>query len=128
MPSSTYRLIAKAMAERKQLLFLYDGFPRAVCPIVLGHTRGEERALAYQFAGGASKGLPPGGQWKCLQLSKMREVELRSGPWHAGESHKSPQGCVDEVDLDVNPESPYHPRRRLAASRKPKPRGKITAR
>jgi hypothetical protein len=123
MPSATYRLIAQAMAERKQVLCIYEGFPRAICPIVLGYKNGEERALTYQFAGGASKGLPRGGQWKCLQLSKISEVELRSGRWHAGSSHKRPQGCIDDVDLDVNPDSPYDPRRRLEAlSRKRKPR------
>lgn len=119
MASETYRLIAQAMAERKQVLCVYEGFARAVCPIVLGHSKGEERVLAYQFAGGASRGLPPGGQWKCLQLSKMSEVELRPGPWHAGSSHKHPQGCVSEVDLDVNPQSPYSPRQRLGARSRP---------
>lgn len=113
MPSATYRLIARAMAERKQVLCLYEGLARAVCPVVLGHKNGREQALTYQFAGGASRGLPPGGQWKCLQLSKMSQVELCDGPWHAGSSHKRPQGCVDDVDLDVNRESPYDPRRRL---------------
>jgi hypothetical protein len=116
MTSETYRLIAQAMAERKQVLCIYEGFARALCPIVLGHNKGEERVLAYQFAGNASHGLPPGGQWKCLQLSKMTEVELRHGRWHAGSSHRRPQGCVSEVDLDVNPRSPYNPRRRLDAS------------
>jgi hypothetical protein len=115
MQSKTYRLIAQAMAERQQVLCLYEGFARALCPIVLGRSKGEERLLAYQFAGGASQGLPPQGQWKCLQLSKMSEVELRRGRWHAGSSHKRPQGCVSEVDLDVNPKSPYRPRRRLGA-------------
>jgi hypothetical protein len=38
---------------------------------------------------------------------------LRDGPWHAGDSHNQPQGCVDVVDLDVNPASPYNPKRRL---------------
>src|SRR5690349_12225025 len=52
-PSSTYALFAQAMAERKQILCLYDGHPRALCPIILGHTGGQEMALVYQFAGGS---------------------------------------------------------------------------
>lgn len=114
MPSATYQLIARAMAEHKQVLCVYEGFARAVCPIVLGHKNGREQVLAYQFAGDASAGLPPGGQWKCLRLSKMSQVELRDGRWYAGSSHKRPQGCIDDVDFDVNSESPYDPRRRLA--------------
>jgi len=116
MPSAIYRLIARAMSERKQVLCVYDGFPRAVCPVMLGHTQGQERALTYQFAGGASRGLPPGGQWKCLNLAKMTDVELRSGQWHDGASHKMPQYCIDDVDLDINPSSPYAPRRSPPAS------------
>ena len=102
MPSATYRLIAKAMAERKQVLCVYGGFARAICPMVLGHTKGEERTLAYQFAGDSSGGLADGGQWKCLDLSKMSDIQLQSGAWHTGTSHKRPQVCVEFVDLDVN--------------------------
>jgi hypothetical protein len=113
MTSPTYRLIALAMQERKQLRCNYEGFARALCPIMLGYKRGNERVLCFQFAGGASKGLPPGGQWKCFDLAKMTEVELRSGRWHAGTAHSRPQHCIDDVDLDINPESPYAPRRRI---------------
>jgi len=113
MPSSTYDLFAKAMAERKQILCIYDGYPRALCAVLLGHSKGEEVALAYQFAGRGKTRLPPQGQWKCLHLSKVSNVELRDGPWHAGPSHKRAQSCVEIVDLDVNPASPYNPRRRL---------------
>jgi hypothetical protein len=118
-PSATYRLIAKAMAERKQVLCSYDGYPRELCPIVLGHSQGEEMALVYQFAGGSRSGLPSRGQWKCLRLAKMRDVRLRDGPWRTGSSHRLPQACVEVVDLDVNPVSPYKPRRHLSAMSQP---------
>lgn len=114
MPSRNYALFAQAMVGRKQILCSYDGLPRALCPIVLGHNGEEERALVYQFAGESSSGLPPGGAWKCLRLSKAHNVELRDGPWHSGSSHQRPQACVDDVDLDVNPASPYKPRRGLS--------------
>jgi len=61
--------------------------------------------------------LPPGGQWRCLFLSKVSDVALRDGPWHSGSSHTQPQGCVEIVDLDVNPASPYKPKRPLAPKR-----------
>lgn len=113
MPSATYELFALAMAERKQVLCTYGGYPRELCPIVLGHSKGQETALVYQFAGGSETRLPPGGDWKCLRLSKASDVRLRDGPWHAGTSHRQRQSCVEIVDLDVNPASPYSPRRRL---------------
>jgi hypothetical protein len=111
MSSRSYELFAKALLERQQIVCDYDGHRRELCPIILGHSKGEEAALVYQFAGGSRSGLPPGGQWKCLRLAKAGDVQLREGPWFAGASHQQPQACVEIVDLDVNPASPYHPRR-----------------
>jgi hypothetical protein len=110
--SPTYRMFEDAMRRRKQILCMYDGYPRELCPVILGHTDGHEVALTYQFAGQGSKPLPRGGQWKCLRLSKVSDTRLRDGPWHAGDQHMQRQSCVDIVDLDVNPDSPYNPQRR----------------
>ena len=107
MPSMTYKLFGQAIAARKQVVCLYDGYRRELCPIILGHSRGEEKALTYQFGGESKSGLPPGGEWRCLWLSKVRNAQLRDGAWHTGDSHSQPQGCVEVVDLDVNPRSPY---------------------
>lgn len=123
MPSLTYELFAEAMAERKQVLCTYEGYRREFCPAVLGHSKGQEVALVYQFAGESSTGLPRGGQWKCLHLVKVEEARLRDGPWHAGPSHQRPQTCVEIVDLDVNPQSPYSPRRSLPTPHH-RPRGR----
>jgi hypothetical protein len=110
-PTQTYRLFARAIIERKQILCRYEGHPRELCPIILGHSQGQEKALTYQFGGSSNSGLPPGGEWRCLWLSKLSEVQLRDGAWHSGASHTQPQGCVEIVDLDVNPRSPYAPKR-----------------
>jgi uncharacterized DUF497 family protein len=120
-PSETYRSFERAMAERKQIVCVYKGHRRAVCPIILGHTQGEERALTYQFAGGSSSKLPSGGQWRCLTLANVSEVQLRDGLWYSGDSHKQPSGCVEIVDVDVNPDSPYKPKRQLASAVTAKP-------
>jgi hypothetical protein len=111
MSSQTYELFAQALLGRQQVVCLYDGYRRELCPIILGHTKGEEAALVYQFAGESRSGLPPGGEWKCLRLAKASDVRLREGPWFAGTSHQRAQACVEVVDLDVNPASPYDPRR-----------------
>ncbi len=112
MPSAIYRLFAEAMAERKQILCTYNGRRRALCPVILGHSQGQEKALTYQFGGDSAKGLRPGGEWRCLWLAKIGDARLRDGPWHAGDSHRRPQGCVEIVDLDINPLSPYLPKAR----------------
>ncbi len=53
LSSHTYNLIARAIIERLQVLCSYQGYPRALCPALLGHTNGEEHTLAFQFAGDA---------------------------------------------------------------------------
>jgi hypothetical protein len=115
--SPTYRLFAQAMAERRQILCDYDGRHRELCPIILGHTEGIEVALTYQFAGESnSRPLSPEGDWRCIYLSRVTNIRLRHGPWHSGASHKQHSICVKDVDLDVNPASPYNPKRRLRPS------------
>jgi len=111
--SATYRLFEQAMREKKQIVCVYGSYSRELCPIILGHTQGQEKALTFQFGGSSKSGLPPGGEWRCLLLSEVSAVELRDGLWRAGSSHINEQTCVEDVDLDVNPASPYGPKRRL---------------
>jgi uncharacterized protein (DUF4415 family) len=113
VPSPAYKLFEQAMAGRRQIFCTYHHRPREICPIILGHSQGQEKALTYQFGGQSEKGLPPGGQWRCLWLSEVSDIRLHDGPWHTGESHTQPQGCVEIVDLDINQSSPYGPKRQL---------------
>ncbi len=116
MPSNTYRLFERAMAKRRPIACRYQGHPRAICPVILGHSGSVEKALVWQFAGSSSSGAVSG-QWKCLTLSEVEKAEIVEGPWRTGERHGNAQSCVKDVDLDVNPDSPYAPRRRLPALR-----------
>ena len=79
--SATYDLFVKAITVRKQIFCTCDGYARELCPHILGHTKGEEVALTYQFGGQSKSGLPPGGEWRCLALSKVRNARLQDGPW-----------------------------------------------
>jgi hypothetical protein len=115
--SATYNLFEQAIRLRKQIVCVYRGHPRELCPIILGHSQGQEKALTYQVGGKSSSGLPPAGEWRCLFLSEVSNALLRDGPWRVGASHAQPQGCVQIVDLDVNPSSPYRPKRKLGRTR-----------
>jgi hypothetical protein len=117
--SANYDLFEQAMRRRKQVVCMYNGHPRELCPIILGHSQGQEKALTYQVGGKSSSGLPPAGEWRCLFLSKVSNAQLRDGPWLVGSSHTQPQGCVQVVDLDVNPFSPYRPKRLVRHGRRP---------
>lgn len=113
VPSSNYRLFEQAMRKRKPVFCVYEGYPRELCPIILGHSQQQEKVLTYQFGGQSKSGLPREGQWRCLWLAKVSAAQLHDGLWRTGSSHTQPQGCVEVVDLDVNPLSPYQPKRRL---------------
>ena len=114
MPSETYELFRQAMAERKQVVCTYQGKRREICPVILGHSDGVEKALTYQFAGQSSRPLTnPANRWRCLTLSEVSGVALREGDWHSGGGHSAAQTCVKVVDYDVNPDSPYDPKGRL---------------
>jgi hypothetical protein len=102
MPTSTYRLFRRAILGRKQITCVYNRCYRELCPHVLGHKGGQEKALTFQFAGESTSGLPPEGEWRCLFLADVRDVRIRDGAWHTGPRHTQTQACVDEVDLDVN--------------------------
>jgi hypothetical protein len=113
MVSAVYRVFEQAMLERKQISCTYDGGYRELCAYILGHKHaGEEVSLAYQFGGLNSRGLPVRGEWKCLYLTKISNAQTHNGEWYGGESsHKQRQHCVEVFDIDVNPSSPYSPRR-----------------
>ena len=59
------------------------------------------------------QGLPVEGAWRCLFLAQVSDIQLRDGPWISGSRHTLPSTCVEDVDLDVNPNSPYRPKRRI---------------
>jgi hypothetical protein len=100
--SATYQLFRDAVLREKQVVCRYKGFRRELCPVIIGHSDGVEKVLAYQFGGDSKKGLPRGGEWRCLDLSEVVDPELRGGPWHEGSGHATEQSCVKEVDLDIN--------------------------
>ncbi len=97
-----YNMFLKAIREKQQVTCTYHGLHREVCPHVIGRGKGgEAKCLTYQFAGLSSQELPPKGEWRCLTLSEVRDVKLRVGDWHTGDSHKRPQTCVKIIEAEV---------------------------
>lgn len=98
-------LLRRAMLTRSQVLAVYKGFRRELCPHVLGTRGGRDWCLFYQFAGETSQGrigVEAEPEWKCMAVDQLERVELREGPWHTGTSHRREQTCVEFVELDVN--------------------------
>lgn len=110
--SANFRLFHQAILARKQVTCRYRQQYREVCPHILGHKNGEETALVYQFSGDSTRGLPCGGEWRCLFLAEVEDAEMRGGRWYSGGSHRKTQRCVDSVYVDVNTAVPDQPGRR----------------
>ena len=117
MPSSAYKRLASAIVARTPVFCRYEGCGREICPIILGHSDGQEKLLAWQFGGETSKGRLRMATWRCFELAKLRDIEIIQGEWQAGLSHQQVQSCVKEVDYDANPASPYDPRQSLGRKR-----------
>lgn len=112
--SDTYRALALALHTRTPLACRYNSHPRIICPIILGHSDGQETALVYQIAGHTSAGPLRQPQWKCLRLANLTDLAIAAGlKWIEGRAHTQPQHCVPDVDYDLNPASPYAPRHSL---------------
>jgi hypothetical protein len=100
MPSPTYPLFRNAILGEQQVVCLYDGRVRELCPHIIGtNKRGEEVVLAWQFGGESSGPLP---QWRCLKLANVSGAHPRAGRWHEGGSHQTTQTCVSDIDIDIN--------------------------
>lgn len=98
--ADTYALIRRAIVERQRIHAVYGGHPRRLCPHVLGTRDGRARALFFQFGGSSARGLPPGGDWRCLPLEGLSEVSVHAGPWRT-KPHTQPQTCIDEIDIEA---------------------------
>jgi hypothetical protein len=103
--NETYALLRRAAARRQPVAAMYDGQPRLLCPHVLGRKSGRLHVLFYQFGGSSNSGLPVApegvGDWRCLAVEKLSQVELSAEGWHTQQRSRR-QTCIDEVDFDVD--------------------------
>lgn len=117
-PSPTYRLLVRAMEERRQVVCVYRDRPRVLQPIVLGWSDDREKLLASQLGGASSRPLTDANsRWRCMFLDDIEAPTLRDGWEQIDAAHQSGQTCVKDVDLDINPRSPFRPRRKLTWQR-----------
>jgi hypothetical protein len=98
--SPIHELLRQAIAEKRCVEATFGGYRRALCPHVLGVTDGELRALCFQYAGGSSRGLTLGGDWRCLALAGLSRVSIVDGEWRT-KPHSQPQSCIEEVEVVV---------------------------
>jgi hypothetical protein len=101
-----YTLLMKAANGKQPVMAFYDGFPRLLCPHVLGRSReGRPLALCFQSVGRSSSGLrslPHGvGDWRCLAVEKLSQVALTTEQWRT-QARARPQRCDEQIDFDID--------------------------
>lgn len=103
--AEVYEIVRDAILNKKIIKATYNGYAREMCPHVVGlNKHHSEQALFYQFGGGSRTGLAPIGSsdnWRCVLLSKLRDVSSETGEWRSAPSHSRPQTCVAAIDLEV---------------------------
>ena len=106
-PVDAYQAIRQAILERKQIVATYESKRREMCPHVIGTKDGRQQCLSYQFAGESSHTIFPLSDpmayrnWRCMEIAKLSNVQVRDGDWYSLSRHTRPQTCVDIVDVEV---------------------------
>jgi hypothetical protein len=101
-----YTILAEAISSKQQVVARYHDEERIFSPHALGTKRGVAHVLVYQYAGGSRTGLPPGGEWRCLNVEELSEIRLEPGAWRTAENVFNPQTCLDEVEVLADPLPP----------------------
>lgn len=101
MNSNAYDILRDAIINKRQVVCKYSGHSREICPHVIGMKNGRAQVLSFQFGGSSSSGLPPGGEWRCMEVDRISDAQIRDGKWHTGDRHSQRQRCVDIVDVEV---------------------------
>jgi len=99
--ATVHATVRQAIVDRQQLLFVYEGHRREVCPHSLGWKENRLACFAFQFAGGSRTPLPPDGEWRCFHLDRMTEVHSRTGPWRTGPAIHLNSSCIDYFEASV---------------------------
>lgn len=105
MSSANYIAIRNAILNKQQVIAMYKGHLREMCPHAIGTKNGREQAIFYQFGGTSSSGpIAPDSpkNWRCIPIEGLSNITTRSGPWYSGANHSQPQTCVDEIDVEVS--------------------------
>lgn len=105
MSSANYATIRTAILNKQQVVAIYQGHVREMCPHVIGTKGGREQALFYQFGGTSSSGpiIPNSPKnWRCIPVDGLSNITARPGAWHSEDNHSQAQTCVDDIDVEVS--------------------------
>ncbi|AMA60058.1 type II toxin-antitoxin system VapC family toxin [Bradyrhizobium sp. CCGE-LA001] len=79
--NETFIALEQALLERRPVRVSHDGKCQTVCPYILGHAAGEERAFALLVEPSSNTKQPARHGWICLRLSKIDSVRSANERW-----------------------------------------------
>ena len=118
--SENYRMLKRAIQERRRVVCIYDGRRRVLCPHILGMTNGQEKVKAYQVE--VSGEAPPKRrqgqkprrgrrkkirdlaeeQWRCMTVADISQLAFSQGEWRSAKNYSPPKDtCVGQIDVAV---------------------------
>lgn len=98
--SAAFAALRQAMLHRKPVRLNYSGKELEVCPYILGHAMGEERAFALEVDSAGKKGSG-GANWVCLRIQAVQDIRPLDRAWTVAVYPGRIQRCVDQVHLDA---------------------------
>lgn len=101
--SAAFAALREANLRRRPVRLTYGEKELVVCPYILGHAVGEERAFVLVVDGTGERKESEQGHWICLRLAKIQDIETLDCPWVDRPYPGPVQRCVDQVHLDVRP-------------------------
>jgi predicted nucleic acid-binding protein len=79
--SQVFMVLRQAILQRRPVHVSHGGKRQTVCPYILGHAAGEERAFSLLVEASSSTKRPAQTRWICLRLSKIEDVRFADEPW-----------------------------------------------
>jgi hypothetical protein len=103
------QIVEDAIANKKQLVFLYSDKWREVSPhkfgvkLPHGGGKGDLRVFGFQFDGRSHEGELVEGKWRCFSLDKCTRMfsRVNDGMFHTESTKGGPNFCMSEVWKEV---------------------------
>ncbi|MET4039893.1 putative nucleic acid-binding protein [Bradyrhizobium sp. RT6a] len=99
--SQVFMALRQVILGRRPVHVSNAGQRQTVCPYILGHAAGEERALALLCGAKFEHEASDTSRWICLRLSKVEDVRFADASWVEQDYPGPVQRCVDRVYLDA---------------------------
>lgn len=99
--SAAFAALREANLHRRPVRLMYGGKELVICPYILGHAVGEERAFALVVDVTGERNESDKGHWMCLRVANIQNIETLDRPWIDRPYPGPVQRCVDQVHLDV---------------------------